>query len=310
LKNKSRRDKKVVVYLRGGLGNQLFQFFAAKDLAIRLGYRLIMDTSLLPSKQFTDERGVSVFPYALGQLNHHIAIQRTKIHRFAPERFAIFVLARLAQVDRKVGGLYPKFWAKLGRFSSDKFVDLKNVNHSAQNIILNSPFLDNQMNLDLIRDNIQELFKAKATSSWFRRSMEELIKVNPVSIHVRLGDHQRLEPNLDFDFYLRARKWIDESMPNSPVWIFSDEPGKARELLGDSYSDALFVESDEYSNPIESLILMSSGQALICGRSTYSLWAAQLASSRGGIVVGDMNWVNQADAPTYLDRFARGWILI
>lgn len=310
MKSHSRRDRKVVVYLRGGLGNQLFQYFAGRELAISLEYRLILDTSLLPNIPFTDKRGISVFADALGQLSHSGSMQRTKFYRFAPEGFVFFVLTRLAQLDRQIGGLFPELWARLGRLSSDNFLDLEAVNQKSRTIVLNSPFLEEQVNLDLVRRHIQELFTPKASSAWFLSAMREIHETKPVSVHVRLGDHLRLDPNLNFDFYLRAREWIDEFMPNSPVWIFSDEPNKARLLLGEAFSDCSFVEPEHNSHPIESFLLMASGRALICGKSTYSLWAAQLVKSMRGIVVGDREWVSQVDAPGYLGQFTNDWILI
>ena len=310
MKSQSRRGRTVVVYLRGGLGNQLFQYFAARNLADRIGYRLIIDTSLLPNMTFTDNRGISVFPDALEKLSHSGSIRRTKLYSLAPERLLLFVLTRLAQLDRKVGGLYPELWARLGRYSSDNFLDLGAVVEGPRNIALNSPFLGNQENFDLVIQHIPELFRPKDTSTWFFSAMQDSLQIKPVCLHVRLGDHLRLEPNLNFDFYLRARNWIDEFMPNSSIWIFSDEPIKARYLLGEAFSDCLFVEPENNSHPVESFILMASGRALICGKSTYSLWAAQLAKSRQAIVVGDRDWVSRVDAPGYLKQFTRDWILV
>lgn len=307
----SERERKVIVYLRGGLGNQLFQYFAGRNLAARLKRRLILETSLLPESSFTDNRGVSVFPDAIGKLNHSGEMRRTKMYNYLPEKFVLFLLARLAQVDRQVGDLIPTIWTKLGRLSSNKSVDLESANPLFFPIILNSLCLENRLNKGTLRLHIQQLFTPKEdVSNWFLSVMKQNLESNPVSIHIRLGDHLRLQPNLDFGYYARARDWINRFRPNSPIWIFSDEPIKAREFLADMFPEALFVEPDEKSDQIESFIVMASSPVLVCGRSTYSLWASELVSSRNGTVVGDLEWVKGKNPPAYLDQFSEDWILI
>ena len=305
------RDREIIVYLRGGLGNQLFQYFAGKKLAERLERRLILQTSLLPEYPFTDKRGISVFPDSIGKLNHSGEMRRSRLYKILPEKFVLFLLTRLAQVDRQVGGLIPKIWTKLGRLSSNNSFDLDSVNQSLFHIVLNSPCLEYSLNKSWLRQHIQHLFTPKENmSSWFLNAVKQNLESKPVSIHIRLGDHLRLEPNLDFSYYARARDWIDRFRPNSPMWIFSDEPIKAREFLADIFPEAQFVQTDEMSDEIESFIVMASSPVLVCGRSTYSLWVSELVSSRNGTVVGDVEWVQNENAPGYLGRFSEDWILI
>ena len=62
----------VVLYPRGGLGNQLFQYGAALQLSMNLGCRITVDDSLLNSK-VTMNMGVACRHLELDEFNNQIS---------------------------------------------------------------------------------------------------------------------------------------------------------------------------------------------------------------------------------------------
>ena len=53
-------EKKIYLYLNGGLGNQLFQYAAARNLAIRNNAKLIIDISTGFTLDLKDHRKFSL----------------------------------------------------------------------------------------------------------------------------------------------------------------------------------------------------------------------------------------------------------
>jgi hypothetical protein len=111
---------------------------------------------------------------------------------------------------------------------------------------------------------------------------------NPLVIHIRSGDYLQLSKTfgvLDQGFYLRAIKQLEMSK-NAPIWVFSDDPKHARELLSDSvFADAFFVIPPREASASESLLLMSVATKIVIANSTFSWWAAKIGQESKEVFV-------------------------
>jgi hypothetical protein len=142
-------------------------------------------------------------------------------------------------------------------------------------------------------------------SDWFRSSLLRIKATNPVVIHIRRGDYL-LEKNsfigaLSAQFFISALELIKNETESDgdprPIWVFSDQPSLVRDELAAfmEFDLAEFIEAPTYSDPAESLILMSYASSLIISNSTFSWWAAAL--SQGSTIVAPTKWFRGSPDP-------------
>jgi len=124
---------------------------------------------------------------------------------------------------------------------------------------------------------LKELKSLRAPSSAFQNLKEEAYLLNPVMVHVRLGDYVSLAEiygELRETYFAQALALLGEKP--GPVWIFTQDNTELPEPILKTLNPQKIIDSKTVASPIENLILMSLGRALICSNSTLSWWAAFL----------------------------------
>jgi hypothetical protein len=104
-------------------------------------------------------------------------------------------------------------------------------------------------------------------------------KEQPIGLHLRLGDYQNLENiygKLTSNYFEKALLEASNKNEKQNLWVFSDEPDKAKDILGRKFSNSYFLPSHTLSRPLESLILLSKMKRKVLSNSTFSWWAAYL----------------------------------
>jgi hypothetical protein len=283
----------IIARLQGGLGNQLFQYAAAKALATRLNRSFKLDA-------ITSLKGDKLRQIALHQLE------------------AGFELATKSEIRKFVffPTLYrhkPALFSKIGRriyrersFSFDqKFLRLRNP------IFLDGFWQSPRYFEDIesiIRDDFQvrpELIKKVVQKG------NELSAAPSIAVHVRRGDflnpkiaayHGVLEPG----YYEKAIELVKQKIPNATVHFFSDDIEWVKENIPAAASTE-FVSSPNRS-AIEDFYLMTRCQHHIIANSSFSWWTAWLNDKPGKIVVAPKSWF-AVDLDTK-DLIPRDWIQI
>ncbi len=114
----------------------------------------------------------------------------------------------------------------------------------------------------------------------------------PVSVHVRRGDY--LDPsNSSFglcgaDYFLRAVAYVRERRPGARFFFFSDDMGWVRENL--RMEDAVYVEHRGQTPDYADLYLMTLCRGHIISNSTFGFWGAYLAADGGGVKIYPRRW--------------------
>jgi hypothetical protein len=268
-------ERSVKVFLRGGLGNQLFQYGAGVALANRNKSKLLIDVSLLPSESGTID-GVTRWPSQISEFHH----EGTLVRRQFPAKHRARLHGALLQVDRKLGDNFPGLLGKVGRFSNELSTNFTRFESlTAPRLVLNSYCNSPRFFLDYgdqIRNSIRTL---RQPSPAFLELTSIVAKTKPLAVHVRLGDYKNLSKiygSVDPDYFARA---IDLQMALSgerEIWLFSDEPHLARQLLGNSEHNAGIQTLLGKLTSLETILIMSSCLGLVASNSTFSWWAAYL----------------------------------
>jgi hypothetical protein len=268
-------QQSVRVFLRGGLGNQLFQYAAGFALSERTGAELVIDSSLLPIVSH-EKNGVLHRPEEISSFRHKGTIARdeeTSVTR--NQNFA-----RLLQLERMVGDTFGSTALRiLGSVASENrdlrgyFSKLK-IPARINSYCAHPDFFASRA--DELRTQIYSLSQP---SEFYLTHESRVENEQPIGLHFRLGDYQKLENiygRLTSNYFEKALLETSHKDEKQNLWVFSDEPDKAKEILGIKFQNSYYVPSNASSRPLESLILLSKMKRKVLSNSTFSWWAAYL----------------------------------
>jgi hypothetical protein len=129
----------------------------------------------------------------------------------------------------------------------------------------------------------------------------------PLVVHVRLGDY-RFEPKIGIpnkNYYETAiRKMISEGTFKR-IWLFSDEPGEARNYVPSDLLEITRLIPTDIGSPADTLELMRLGAGYVISNSSFSWWGANLSHSLNPSVICPTPWFKGMDEP--IDIVPESW---
>ena len=251
--------RRVIVHLRGGIGNQLFQVSAGCYLSENLNLPFFLDKSAVATHSEVNPADISAF-----QIFHEISYTQNFIRR----NFGRLII-KIGKSFLKMDAVTLKMNA-LGEhdYIFRTFSSLHLSGYFADFVYADKIGFANR-NLNLLE-----------VSPWLSEMLME-IKARPtIAVHVRRGDFLSNPEHygiLNVDYYEKALKLIPKALDTMRIWIFSDDL-----ILAESDLASIEIPNFQYINPsasssaIESLMLMSMADGLVVANSTFSLWAAYL----------------------------------
>lgn len=282
----------IIARLQGGLGNQMFQYAAAKSLAKRLGssFKLEALTSLSKDKQRV---------IALGDLN------------------AGFELATKEEIKKFLffPGLYrhkPELFSKLGR----NVYREQSFHYDPNFLTLSDPvYLDGFWQSPRYFADIETIIRSDfAVKDQLVKKVlskgRELEESHAIGVHVRRGDFLRpkiaaYHGVLDAAYYQSAIESIQEKDPRATVHFFSDDIEWVKSNIPTQVNTE-FVSSPRRT-ALEDFYLMSKCRHNVIANSSFSWWAAWLNNHPDKMVVAPRNWFADPVINTG-DLIPSGWI--
>ena len=283
----------IVVRVRGGLGNQLFQYAAARALAHRLGVKVGINR-LAYHEGYGRNFELAAYRIVAEELPRS-QLPPTPRHRLRRKiwtmtRGQTFFQERQLSFDEQVLSLGDRTYLE-GYFLSERyFVDAEPVLRG-------------------------ELVLRRPPSPTIQRIMDGLDMQTTVALHVRRGDYASM-PGLrkafgllPVSYYQEAVRTIAARMDIEPkVLVFSDEPEWARTNLTLPFATTI-VPTEEGRSAAEDLALMSACRHQVIANSTFSWWGAWLNRSPDKVVVAPKRWF--ADSPYDTSTIVpEGWLKI
>lgn len=297
---------KFLIRLKGGLGNQMFQFAFAYALQKATGCKI---------KFFFDDPNQNVCrKLMLNDFNIMIPIASDReIKRFRYVYSQIPEFLTLTLIRRKF-------------ILKDKLIKRQHAEPS---------FNYNKANLELSENSIVDgywqsyhyfnhlspclnnLFTPKI---YFKETIsfeKKIKKASSTAIHVRRGDyvHDSKTSNYhglcDLGYYKRAINVISKKIRNTTFYIFSDDlewVEKNFKFLNNKvfiYFDNSITQDTE----VQELYLMSICDNQIIANSTFSWWGAWLNTCHNKIVVAPLNWFSEDKIDTS-DLIPLNWIRV
>ena len=266
----------IGVKIGGGLGNQMFQYSAARALALRHKTDVYLDLS-----NFKQEGS----------------------RKYMLDFFNAVYLKNVSQQDFTiVGEFYERIFHPevisspdqsflIGLWQSEKYFE----------------DYSDQIRLELTL----KIPLSEKSRNWARKIQNDPV---PVSIHIRRGDYLQSSwidtfHHLPLEYYDHAVRILHENFSNLTLYIFSDDLDWCRKILRFSVP-ANFVDGSDEDHGYEDLELMKLCRHHIIANSTFSWWGAWLSE---GIYSSCINIASDKFFAMYDDvkkRIPDRWIVL
>jgi len=299
----------VTVQLRGGLGNQLFQYAAGFAASERLRSPLLLDRSLLPPVTVS-RNGISRWPEQISSFAHAGEFigepGGTTLGKRA-QRYR-FQLERSLGDSRMSPALGTRIYARETRESAARFATLAGPNLRINAYCSAPAFFSSES--DVVAGQVRSI---REPGDWYLAEAARLADAGAIALHVRWGDYLNLRHiygEISAAYYRRALDLLERQFGPRPVWLFSDDPAGAAEFLSTAIDIDRVAESPEHSTPLENLLLLSGASALVGANSTFSWWAAFLGQRPEGSVVFPRPLFGPAGPAEPRDWLLPGWVQV
>lgn len=293
----------IITSLKGGLGNQLFQYAAGRALALRIGHAKNAPVTLkLDTTGYGENNGIDTMRYyALLPFNIEAEIATGEEIRALKYPF----------------GIVSKGW----RFFRTKVLRQFNINFRYSIYSHKDPFyLDGFFQTEkYFKDQEMEIHSdltLRAPLSISATTILNEIKGHSksVSLHVRRGDYVTdVKTNLVHgtcgpEYYRKAIELITQKIGTDVlIFVFSDDIEWVKNNLPLQHP-AIYVSNPKIAD-YEELRLMSLCSHNIIANSSFSWWGAWLNTNPDKVVIAPKRWVAKNER-RFMDIIPPTWIRI
>ena len=289
----------IIVRLQGGLGNQLFQYSAARSLAIKKRTELFIDATGYD----TDRNDIT-------KRKNELRLFNIKAQLATPE--LINKVANKSFVERVVSKVLPYY--RLNYYTERHFHYDPNFFKASSSVILVGFWQSEKYFKDIISIVKEEFLITAPLSSSTIEICNQIKNTNSVGLHVRRGDYVSNPATLSYhgvcepEYYEKALEILAEKAGEIELFVFADEIEWAKENIVTSFP-VTFVDHNDSQHAYEDLYLMSHCKHNIIANSSFSWWAAWLNNNPAKIVIAPAKWFNESNADPR-DLLPEEWLKI
>ncbi len=290
----------VIVKLKGGLGNQLFEYAFGRRIAIDNNLTLKLDKKTGFVNDFY-KREYSLFHF---NITENFATQEDIVkvnYAYSPT-----LIGKGIRFFNKLNPFH-KFYSGQERFF-----------HFDQSIIkpYKKVYLDGHWQSEKyfksIEDTIRSEFTIKEKPDEINQQyINKISDSNSVSIHIRRADYVN-DPKTfqahgacSLEYYYSAVKKITQTIKDPQYFVFSDDPKWAKENLKIN-SPTDYITHNGAGKDYEDLRLMTLCKHNILANSTFSWWGGWLNNNPDKMVFAPKKWFNKLDVDTK-DLIPESW---
>lgn len=269
----------IIIKLKGGLGNQLFQYSTGYALARDNNCKLYLDSDFY----FDESNKLLSRKFDLSKFNIKYSTNLLSNNFFKKLVVRFFKVEEVEFYFSEIYKKYPLLYLE-GYFQSEKyFVKYRE---------------------ELIKQFILKDDLGKPALCFKNKIIDAKISV---SIHVRRGDYLNISSVYklcELDYYVRAINFFLLKFNNVEFFLFSDDIDWCKLNLANF--DINYCENDTES--YEELHLMSFCNHNIIANSSFSWWGAWLNTNENKIVVAPEVWFSSKLYNT-IDLIPSSWVI-
>ncbi len=275
----------IRVFFQGGLGNQMFQYAAARCLAEQLGTEILCDLSW-----YFNPRN---WAFRLPEFGIEFSVMKSFASCCTNRILGkpLFEMTGRGHVYKEPGRMFdPEFFnvpdgsSIIGYFQSENY--FKPVEQIVRDVF-----------------SFKQVAARSAVLEWETRIADS----NTVAVHVRRGDYLKLDgfKVCSEAYYRRAIEWMKQRVESPVFCFFSDDLDWCRKVFADE--DAVYCDvTRPQESPINDLRLIATCRHHILSNSSFSWWGAWLGAQVGQRVVVPDPW--KPEGEDVLDIVCNGWV--
>ncbi len=271
----------VIMKIKCGLGNQMFQYALGKRLALDWQDELKVDLSWFNNIRARDiprELEIDSFNVVLNEATE------TEIAQAGPSVLASTIDRIRGRINRNYFYRFcPQLLKKKKYIYLDGYFQNYRYFESVRDVLLNEFTLKSgyHQEVDLVKSEIESADQS-------------------VAVHIRRGDFATVRKDYnglcDLAYYQKSLEIIRNKYPEVKLFIFSDDIEWAKINL--KLASPMVFVSRPILNPAEELWLMSLCRHQIIANSTFSWWAAWLNKNSQKIIISPSRWLVAEDIDT------------
>lgn len=272
----------IICKLQGGLGNQMFQYAAAKSYSEKYETELYFDTNFFNTQSL---RRLQLNTFENIQLN---IASSNMYSRFTK--------------DMNTSG-YKPFSVNNVRDTFSYDIDSKEFIRYHDGLPFDLLFIDGYWQSEKYFKDYQHIIKK---SFYLNPNIDtSFVSDNSVSLHVRRSDYvtsNGYHPIQDIDYYMNA---LDIISDYDQILVFSDDINWCKDNL--KFDKIYFVEN---FSDIDDMYIMGLCKNNIIANSSFSWWGAWLNSSPNKKVIAPSKWFGDKANINQSDIIPPDWIKI
>ena len=274
-----------VVTIKGGLGNQMFQY--AFYMAHKKHHPFSLYLFFLEDDALYAHAG-----FQLDELFNIRILSKDKFYRFINK-----YLSRILKYSTRI-------------VEKNSFQYNENYFKTSNMVSIYDGYWQSEKYFSSIADTVRETFKfPKSLLNVQTVQLESYIKKKEsVSVHIRRGDYLAQMEKFglcDLSYYNNAIEYMRIHLTNPIFIFFSDDIAWVKENL--PIDDAIYVSWNQNKDSWQDVYLMSRCTHNIIANSTFSWWGAWLNANSNKIVISPKRWF--AFSPNY-DLLPQEWVTI
>ncbi len=292
----------VIVRLTGGIGNQMFQYAAARRISLINGSQILLDLSWFQEEGWWTKRKYELDSFCIKGK----AASKDQIEALKSKRQNI-LLRHLPFFLRKIFFHYNQSHIVEKKYNFDP-----DIMKLRGNVYLDGYWQSEKYFKDIESSIRLEFSFRKDVLESNKKFIDYIHSCHSVSIHIRRGDYVTLpEANVfhgicSKDYYQRAVRHISRKVANPVFFVFSDDIIWAKQNM-DLGFETCFIDQNGPDSGDEDMRLMSACCHHIIANSSFSWWGAWLNPSPDKIVIAPESWFKKAPHNT-LDLIPDTWI--
>lgn len=271
----------IITRLIGGLGNQLFQYAAARHLSEIHRTTLKLDISGFETYK--------LHKYSLGHFN----IQEN----FATlEEITALTVRRQGIVERVLNRILHRPPKPAPTYVQEKHFHFDpEIPNLPDGVYLDGYWQSEKYFAD-IADILRQEFTVKTLPAGKDKELAEwMASCESVSLHIRRGSYLYPPYNAvhgicSLDYYFSCVEYLTQTVKHPHFFIFSDEPKWVHDNLKLPYPTT-YVDHNSADRDYEDLRLMSLCRHNIIANSSFSWWGAWLNGNLDKLVVAPRGWL-------------------
>ncbi len=265
----------IILKLKGGLGNQMFQYATGRKLSLERNEPLVLDLSYIRNDSLRDYELNSLCPEArtTSSIEEYIYSKANQLHKLLPFYALIKEKSKLVkdndlELDQKI--LYLD-----GYWQSEKYFK------------------------DIRRQLIDDFQLKEALDKVNKKTLNSIKKHNAVAVHLRRTDYvtnktaNKVHGVCSLAYYKKAIEYIENKVEDPYYFIFSDDINWAKNNL--KLKNCYYMDQNSIEEGFKDLELMKNCNHFIIANSSFSWWGAWLSESKSKIIAAPKPWFNKKD---------------